>query len=188
MDSLPSDSPEKPSWSKVKVSQSCPTLCDPMDYTVHGILQVRILEWVSFPFPRGSSQPRDGTQVSHIAGRFFTSWATKEAQEYWSIKRWVKELEVEASGGHGTAITNIVHTDMRTQKGEHGIFLVVQWLRLHASTSGDRSLVPHAMGIAKRNRGGCNWKSDRPDVGASNGSWVTVVRVCGQEILTEGSP
>ena len=42
---------------KVKVAQSCPTLCDPMDYTVHGILQARILEWVAFPFSR-SSQPR----------------------------------------------------------------------------------------------------------------------------------
>ena len=42
-----------------------------MDYTVHGILQVRILEWVAFPFYRGSSQPRDQTQVSCIAGRFF---------------------------------------------------------------------------------------------------------------------
>ena len=58
---------------KVKVSQSCLTLCDPMDCTVHGILQVRILEWVAFPFSGGSSQPRDRTQVSHIAGRFFTS-------------------------------------------------------------------------------------------------------------------
>ena len=44
---------------KVKVAQLCPTLCDPMDYTVHGILQARILEWVAFPFFRGSSQPRD---------------------------------------------------------------------------------------------------------------------------------
>ena len=44
---------------KVKVAQSCPTLCDPMDSTVHGILQARILEWVPFPFSRGSSQPRD---------------------------------------------------------------------------------------------------------------------------------
>ena len=44
---------------KAKVSQSCPTLCDPMDDTVPGILQARILEWVAFPFPRGSSQPRD---------------------------------------------------------------------------------------------------------------------------------
>ena len=65
----------------VKVAQSYPTLCDPTDYTVHGILQVRILEWVAFPFSRGSSQPRDQTQVSCIAGEFFTSWATREAQE-----------------------------------------------------------------------------------------------------------
>ena len=48
---------------KVKATQSCPTLCDPMDYTVHGILQARILVWVAFPFSRGSSQPRDGTQL-----------------------------------------------------------------------------------------------------------------------------
>ena len=57
----------------VKVTQSCPTLCDPMHHTVHKILQARILEWVAFPFSRGSSQPRDQTQVSCIAGRFFTS-------------------------------------------------------------------------------------------------------------------
>ena len=54
---------------KVKVTQSCPTLCNPMDYTVHGILQARILEWVAFPFSRASSQPRDRTQVSFIADR-----------------------------------------------------------------------------------------------------------------------
>ena len=64
---------------KVKVAQSCPALCDPMNYTVHGILQARILEWVAFSFSRGSSQIRDQTQVSHIAGRFFTNWATREA-------------------------------------------------------------------------------------------------------------
>ena len=56
----------------------------PMNYTIHGILQVRILEWVAFHFSRGSSQPRNRTQVSHIAGGFFTSWATREVQEYWS--------------------------------------------------------------------------------------------------------
>ena len=71
-------------WIKVKVTQSCPALCDPMDYTVYGILQDRILEWVAFLFSRGSSQPRDGTQVSLIASGFFTSWATREAQEYCS--------------------------------------------------------------------------------------------------------
>ena len=63
----------------VKVTQSCLTLCDPMDYTAHGILQARILEWVAFPFSRGSSQTRNWAQVSHIAGRFFTSWAISEA-------------------------------------------------------------------------------------------------------------
>ena len=52
-----------------------------MDYTVHGILQARILEWVAFPFSRETSQPRDWTQVSRIAGEFFTSWATREALE-----------------------------------------------------------------------------------------------------------
>ena len=55
----------------VKVTQSCPILCKPMDYTVHGILQDRILEWVAILFSRGSYQPRDQTQVSHIVGRFF---------------------------------------------------------------------------------------------------------------------
>ena len=58
---------------KVKAAQSCPTLCDPMDYTVHGILQASILVWVAVPFSRGFSQPRDQAQVSHIAGRFITS-------------------------------------------------------------------------------------------------------------------
>ena len=58
---------------KVKVTQSCPTLCDPVDYTVQGIFQARIWEWVAFPFSRGSSQPRDWTQVSHTADGFMTS-------------------------------------------------------------------------------------------------------------------
>ena len=53
---------------KVKVAQSCPTHCNPMDCIVHGILQARILESVGFPFSRGSSQPRGRTQVSCIAG------------------------------------------------------------------------------------------------------------------------
>ena len=52
-----------------------------MNYTVYEILQARILDWVAVPFSRGSCQPRDQTQVFHIAGRFFTSWATREAQD-----------------------------------------------------------------------------------------------------------
>ena len=59
-----------------------------MNYTVHGILRTRILERVAFPFSRESSQPRDWTQVSCIAGGCFTSWATREAryQKYRMIK------------------------------------------------------------------------------------------------------
>ena len=68
----------------VKVPQSCLTLWDPMYCTAHEILQARLLKWVAFPSSRESSQPSDQTQVSPIAGRFFTSWATKEAQEYLS--------------------------------------------------------------------------------------------------------
>ena len=67
------------------VTQLCPTLSDPMDRSpsfssLCGILQARILEWVAMPSSRGSSWPRDGTQVSRIAGGFFTVWATRETQ------------------------------------------------------------------------------------------------------------
>ena len=62
------------------VTQLCPTLCDPMDCSppgssVHGTFQARILEWVAIPFSGRSSRPRDGTQVSWIASRWFTIWA-----------------------------------------------------------------------------------------------------------------
>ena len=70
------------------VAKSCLTLCNPIDYSlpvssVHGILQARILEWVAIPSSRGSSKPRDQTQVSNTAGGFFTVWATREAQGWW---------------------------------------------------------------------------------------------------------
>ena len=68
----------------VLVTQLCQTLCNPMDCSppgssVHGILQARILEWIAIFFSKGSSRPRDRAQVSCIAGRFFTIWATGEA-------------------------------------------------------------------------------------------------------------
>ena len=68
------------SGESVLVAQSCLTLSDPMDFSIRGILQARILEWLVIFFSRGSFQPRDWTQVSCIAGKFFTIWATKEAQ------------------------------------------------------------------------------------------------------------
>ena len=81
--------------SESEAAQSCQTLCDPVDCSppgssIHGILQARILVWVAISFSRGSSPPRDWTQVSHIAGRWFNLWATREAQR--SI-RWFKKNE-----------------------------------------------------------------------------------------------
>ena len=58
---------------KVKVTQLCLTLCDSMNYTVHGILQARILEWVAYPFSSRASQPRNRIGVSCMAGGFFTN-------------------------------------------------------------------------------------------------------------------
>ena len=74
------------SAAAAKSLQSCPTLCNPTDggppgLSVPGILQARILEWVAIPFSRRSSRPRDQTQVSCIAGRLFTVWATGEARD-----------------------------------------------------------------------------------------------------------
>ena len=68
--------------SESKIARSCPILCDPMDcslpgFSIHGISQAWVPEWVAFSFSRGSSWPRDQTQVSGIAGRCFTLWATK---------------------------------------------------------------------------------------------------------------
>ena len=61
--------------SESEVTQSCPTLCDP---SVYGVFQARVLEWGTISFSRRSSRPRDWTQVSCIAGRHFTIWATRE--------------------------------------------------------------------------------------------------------------
>ena len=67
-------------YLKVKVTQSYLTLWDPMDYTVHGILQARIPEWVAISFSTGSSRPKEQIQVSNIVGKvFINSWATREA-------------------------------------------------------------------------------------------------------------
>ena len=68
-----------------EVTQSCPTLCDPMDcnqlgFSIHGILQARKLEWIAISFTKGSSRPRDQTQVSRTGSRTFNLWATREFQ------------------------------------------------------------------------------------------------------------
>ena len=68
--------------TEVKWSENLSVVSDFLQPHVLGILQARILERVAFPFSRGSSQPRDQTQISHIVGVFFTSWAIKEAQKW----------------------------------------------------------------------------------------------------------
>ena len=80
--------------SESEVVQSCPTLCDPMEcslpgFSVHGIFQARVLEWVAISFSRWSSRPRDRTQIYCIIGRRFTLWATREAPV---ITRYVTEF------------------------------------------------------------------------------------------------
>ena len=87
---------EVPFWyeSEGEVAQSCLTLCNPMDCSlpgssVHGIFQTRILEWVAISFFRRSSQPRDQTQVSCIAGRFLYHWAT-----LWHLSNAWKKLQM----------------------------------------------------------------------------------------------
>ena len=74
---------ETQSESESLVAQSCLTLCDPVDcslpgFSIHRIFQARVLEWVAISFPRGSSQARNQTRVSHIVDRCFTLWATRE--------------------------------------------------------------------------------------------------------------
>ena len=81
---MPSDSHLCNDMKCSEVTQSCPTLCDPMDCSlpgasVHGIFQATVLEWVAISFSRGSSRPREWTRVSRIAGRCFNLWATREA-------------------------------------------------------------------------------------------------------------
>ena len=79
----PTFSNEESSKSESLVTESCLTLCDPMDCrltgsSAHGVFQARVLEWVALAFSRGSSRPRDWTRVSHTVGRHFTVWATRE--------------------------------------------------------------------------------------------------------------
>ena len=84
---------------KVSAHQSCLTLCDPTNCSppvssVHEILQARILEWVAIPFSRRSSRPRDQTEVSCVAGRFFTISTTREALHMKPMSKQVRKAEI----------------------------------------------------------------------------------------------
>ena len=90
--------------SESEVAQSYLTLCDPMDCSLpcsslHGIFQARVLEQVAISFSRGSSQPRDRTWVSHIVGRRFTVWATREVSALVLYILFFKEVAKNVCGG-----------------------------------------------------------------------------------------
>ena len=89
-------------WYKSEVAQLYPTLCDPMDcsppvFSVHGIFQARVLEWVAISFSRGSSQLRDRTKTSLIVGRLFTLWTPGKSQK--TVQRFFKKLGIELPYG-----------------------------------------------------------------------------------------
>ena len=139
---------------KVLVAQLCPTLCDPMNYSlpgssVHGIVHVRILEWVAIPFSRASSQPRDRIQVSCIAGRFFTIWDTREAPEsnYTPIKKKKRIDFLHFSFRMNILSLYWMFSQIKTLwmtlegsglpvKKRMGTSLVCQWLRVHLPIQG----------------------------------------------------
>ena len=87
---------------KMLIIQSCLTLCDPMDcsppFSVHVILQARILDRVTISSSRGSSQPQDRSWVSHIAGRFITTWTTRESPKQSGGKNKSIDLSLERPG------------------------------------------------------------------------------------------
>ena len=117
------DGIEKKSENESDVTQSCPTLCDPMDYSlprssIHGIFQARVLEWVAISFSRGSSRPRDQIRVSHSVGRcFFTFWVTREAPL--NIKGKIVMYSIKRpKQSHLHQVTEVNITSKETKKSE----------------------------------------------------------------------
>ena len=109
----------------------CPSLCNPMDCSppgssVHGILQARILEWAAISFTRGSSWPKDRTQVCYTAGRFFTIWAFREF--------YLEKLNAEGNTNHKPSIWAPSHKSSRGSIGS--IYLHRHQWPFHEASSG----------------------------------------------------
>ena len=121
---------EEANWiSDLTCAQLCPTLCNPMDcslpgFSVHGILQARILEWVAIPFSRGSSLLRDWTWVSWFAGRFFTVWTPRGAYlyvwKYWSRNK--KRHTIFMNSKFNMVKKSILHNSFLITKSSHSIY------------------------------------------------------------------
>ena len=128
------------SESESEVAQSCPTLCDPMDCSlsgssVHGIFQARVLEWVAVSFSTGSSQPRDRTQVSRIAGRHFTVWATMEVlfpqKIYWVTSSWKELCEEQRWTNYRKQTIKILTKATPKPTTSHALFLKAVYVFLN---------------------------------------------------------
>ena len=135
-------------WVKVKVIQLCLTFQDPMVYSppgssLHGILQARILEWVAIPLSKGSSQPRDQTWVSCIAGKFFTVRATREA--HFTLYFWWIQLTQELGITFWHIVEDFLHytKTVTDSKQKNDLFVtkiapkqvILQLLRLKVTTN-----------------------------------------------------
>ena len=138
----------------LKWSESCSVFaifCNPMNYRIHGILQARILEWIVVPFSRGSSQPRDQTQVSHIAGRFFTSWATRGASweqksvclllKWWVCGEVFKSAPDIRGGKSISGAKSWKHTNRQNQCGNIWLFCNIHMSWVQRSSRKSRWLV-----------------------------------------------
>ena len=118
-----------------EIAQSCLTLCDPMDCSlpgssVHGISQARILEWVAISFSRGFSRPRDRTQVSGIAGRHFTVWATRKC---WRESKIMWRFLITQGTGDPIPfiIQGPIHMDQYTVQYIHNTYNMILFLKFN---------------------------------------------------------
>ena len=147
-------------WKKEsEVTQSCLTLCDPMDCgppgsSIHRIFQARVLEWVAISFSRGSSQPRDWTQVPCILGRRFTVWATREVSEVYpsflfqclTDKRYKIQRKQESTTGNEEEVY-MVHTS--SESPSQFSCIVGRFFTIWAKgKSGNSSKPPHILSIS----------------------------------------
>ena len=122
------------SWCSLKIYEHPVTLCDPIGYSLsgssaHGILQARILEWVAIPFSRGSSQPRDWNCVSRIAGRFFTLWATGEADTAYLQGKLIR-IEKTFKGSFPLANPNSISGDLSQEFKRYKVFWTKMFISL----------------------------------------------------------
>ena len=129
-----------------------PVDCSPPGSSVHGILQARILEWVVISFSRGSSQPRDWTQVSCLAGRFFTNWAMREAhsnikclkEKINSSRRWPESRQRSGKGWLGEdSVTDAKGETVNSLDEESHLFCTHTHTHTHTHTK------PHCTGMVR---------------------------------------